>query len=275
MPQYLVSGYLPDNYDPSTMSEAMVEQIHSKKRFSGGKTMRENKVGAIVIQSFALLVVLGTVRQAMAQDATTPYPKTAPIEEYLMDRTAETTLARSAAPESISRDATILVLGLQGYETAAKGTNGFVCLVVRMWAAGFDEPEFWNPKVRAPHCFNAAAARSVLPAYLKRTELVLAGLTKEQVLEHMKAEVAKKVFVAPEVGSMCYMMSKQGYLNDKDGHWHPHLMFFLPPTEAAKWGANVKGAAIYAATGNPELVTTFFVPVAKWSDGTADSADGH
>ena len=86
----------------------------------------------------------------------------------------------------------------------------------------------------------------------------------------MKAEVEKKVFVAPEVGSMCYMMSKQGYLNDRDGHWHPHLMFFLPPTEAATWGANLKGAAIYAATGDPEPVTTFFVPVAKWSDGTAE-----
>jgi hypothetical protein len=63
--------------------------------------------------------------------------------------------------------------------------------------------------VRAPHCFNAAAARSVLPAYMKRTELVLAGLSKEQVLERMKAEVSKKVFGSPDVGSMCYMMSKQ------------------------------------------------------------------
>jgi hypothetical protein len=164
----------------------------------------------------------------------------------------------------------VLALGKRGYETAAKGTNGFVCLVVRMWAAGFDDPEFWNPKVRAPHCFNAAAARSVLPAYLKRTQLVLEGQTKAQVLERMKAEVAKKVFAAPEVGSMCYMMSKQGHLNDRDGHWHPHLMFFLPPTEAAKWGANIKDAAIYAARGDPEPVTTFFVPVPKWSDGTED-----
>jgi hypothetical protein len=35
--------------------------------------MRENKIGAIVIKSFALLVVLGMVCQAMAQDATTRY----------------------------------------------------------------------------------------------------------------------------------------------------------------------------------------------------------
>ena len=38
-------------------------------------------------------------------------------------------MARSAAPDSISRGATILVLGRQGYETAVEGKNGFVCMV--------------------------------------------------------------------------------------------------------------------------------------------------
>ncbi len=32
MPQYLVSGYLPDNFDPSTQDEAMVEEIHALNR---------------------------------------------------------------------------------------------------------------------------------------------------------------------------------------------------------------------------------------------------
>jgi hypothetical protein len=193
----------------------------------------------------------------------------APVPQYRMASAAdEVALARSAANEAVSRDAEVLVLGVHGYETSAKGTNGFVCLVVRSWATGFDDPEFWNPKVRAPHCFNAVAARSVLPAYLKRTELVLAGVTKEQVQERMKEAVAKKVFTVPEPGSMCYMMSKQGYLNDHDGHWHPHLMFFVPPTEVATWGANLKDSPVFAAPGDVEPVTTFFVPVPKWSDGT-------
>jgi hypothetical protein len=169
----------------------------------------------------------------------------------------------------VSRDAEVLVLGSHGYETAAKGTNGFVCVVERSWSDPFDDPEFWNPKARSPQCFNAAAARSVLPVYLKRTEWVLAGLTKEQMQERTKEAVAKKVIATPELGSMCYMLSKQGHLNDKDGHWHPHLMFFLPPTEPAKWGANLEGySPIFAAQSDPEPVTTFFVPVEKWSDGT-------
>src|SRR5262245_271898 len=85
--------------------------------------------------NFALLVVLGTAYQAMAQDATTPYPNMAPIEQYLMDRTAEIALARSAAPESISRDAEVPVLGGHGFETAVKGKNGFVCIVERSWTS--------------------------------------------------------------------------------------------------------------------------------------------
>src|SRR3974390_3122937 len=115
--------------------------------------MRKKKVDAIAIKSFALLVVLVTAYQAIAQDAKTPYPNMAPIEQYLMDRTAEVALARSAAPESISRDAEVLVLGRHGFETAIKGKNGFVCIVERSWTSAPD-PDFWNPKVRTPICYN-------------------------------------------------------------------------------------------------------------------------
>src|SRR6202049_298934 len=117
--------------------------------------MRKKKVGAIAIKSFALLVVLGPAYRAMAQDATTPYPNMAPIDQYLMmDQGAEIALARSAAPESISRDAEVLVLGRHSFETAVKGKNGFVCIVGRSWTSAPDV-EFWNPKVRTPICYNA------------------------------------------------------------------------------------------------------------------------
>jgi len=217
------------------------------------------------------IVLLGVAGVRWAQGAKVLYPAMAPVEQYRMASVAtEVALARSAANEAVSHDAEVLVLGSHGYETAAKGTNGFVCMVERSWATNFDDPQFWNPKLRAPHCFNAAAARSVLPAYLERTKLVLSGLSKEQVEERMKAAVAKKVFGEPEEGSMCYMMSKQGYLNDTAGHWHPHVMFFLPPTKAANWGADVKDSPLFSAQVAPEPVTIFMVPVAKWSDGTAD-----
>jgi hypothetical protein len=70
----------------------------------------------------------------------------APIEQYLMDRDAEIALARSAAPDAISHDASVIVLTRHGYETAVEGKNGWVCLVGRGWMGMFDHPEFWNPK---------------------------------------------------------------------------------------------------------------------------------
>jgi hypothetical protein len=88
------------------------------------------------------------------------------------------------------------------------------------------------------------------------------------MIARTRAAIAANRFVMPGPGAMCYMMSKQGYLSDVDGHWHPHLMFFLGHTDGAAWGANLDGSPIFAAQGDPEPVTTFFVPVTKWSDGT-------
>ena len=65
-----------------------------------------------------------------------------------------------AGTESISRDAEVLVLARHGYETAVMGKNGFVCIVQRSWTARIDNPDFGNPKLRAPICYNAPAARS-------------------------------------------------------------------------------------------------------------------
>jgi len=192
----------------------------------------------------------------------------APIAQYQTARTDEIALARSAAPPSISRDATVLILGATGYETAATGTNGFTCLVFRSWGATLDDPEFWNPKVRAPICLNAAATRTVLPEYLKRSEWVLAGQDLPAIRTQTKAAIASGAFGAPAVGAMCYMMSKQGYLSDKAGHWHPHIMYFLPKTDAASWGANLPGSPMIAFVDPNEPVTTFFAPVPAWSDGT-------
>jgi hypothetical protein len=149
----------------------------------------------------------------------------APVSQYLMERNAEIALARSAAPESISMDAEIMVLGNHGYENAVKGKNGFVCMVERSWSAPMDDPDFWNPKLRGPICLNAPAARSYLPLTIKKTELVLAGRSKAEMSQAMSAALDKKELPAIESGAMCYMLSKQGYLSDSGGHWHPHLMF--------------------------------------------------
>lgn len=226
----------------------------------------------VAIGAFALLFAQGARCQTQAQDAKGPYPMMAPLDQYLMaDRNAEISLARSAAPESISRDAEVLVLGPHGYETAVKGKNGFVCIVERSWASPIDSPDFWNPKLRGPLCLNPPAARSYLPLTVKKTELVLAGQSKTRMFDSIKAALDKKELPPIELGAMCYMLSKMGYLGDGNGHWHPHLMFFVPLMAAQTWGADLPGSPVLASEDPQDRLTIFLVPVAKWSDGTADS----
>ena len=145
--------------------------------------MNRKAIKTITSKALVPIAMLSFAWQLKAQDAKPPYPSMDPLEQYLMpDRDAEIALARTAAPKSISSDATILVLDRHGYEPAVNGKNGFVCIVERAWTSPFDSPEFWNPKNRSPICYNPAAARSVLPYTFKRTELALAGLTNPQML---------------------------------------------------------------------------------------------
>ena len=232
--------------------------------------MLKNKVAAIAITGFALLAVLGAAHHAMAQDAATPYPKMAPIDQYLMaDQGAEIALARSAAPESISRDAEVRVLRRHGFETAVHGKNGFVCIVGRGWSSAADA-DFWNPKVRVPMCLNAAAARTYLLRITKITDLTLAGRTLAQVNEAIAAALARKELPPMEPGAMCYMMSKQGYGGDSAPHWPSHLMFFYSDIDPAIWGANLPGSPVIAVADPLEHLTQFVITTQRWSDGTED-----
>lgn len=222
-------------------------------------------------------VLAGVPSALRSEESATSYPNMAPIDQYLMtDRNSEIAMARSAAPPSISADAEVMVLGRHGYETAVKGKNGFVCLVERSWMSQFDFAQFWNPKMRGPICFNPPAVHSILPLTLKRTELVLAGLSKAQIIEGIKAFDANGL-PPLEPGAMSFMMSPQGYLNDEAGHWMPHLMFYIPLSDSSVWGADLSGSPVLLNSqfnGAPEPITEFMVPVSRWSDGTAARKEG-
>jgi hypothetical protein len=231
----------------------------------------------LAVASFSVFVALLASPQVSAQtkDANSAYANMASLDQYLMDRDAEIALARSAAPKDLSDDAEVMVLGRHGYETAVKGKNNFVCVVERGWTAAIDDPGFWNPKLRGPICFNPAAARTYLPITIKKTEFVLAGQSKAQMVESLKAAFDKKELPPLEIGAMCYMLSKQQYLNDKGDNWHPHLMFFIPQTAPETWGANLADTPVAATEMPQDRLTIFFVPVATWSDGTPDPKAGH
>ena len=230
--------------------------------------MRKNSINVPAL-TLGILVTAGASVYSRAQVVAAPYPAMAPLDQYLIaDEKVEIALARSAAPASVSDAAEVMVLRRDGYATAAKGSNGFVCIVERSWANASDEPDFWNPRLRAPNCFNEAAAKTFLRIYLMKTKLALAGKPKVEIVAATRSALDKKELLALEPGAMCYMMSKQQYLGDRDKAWNPHLMFFVQGSAEKSWGANLLGSPIMAADDPEERVTIFMVLAPKWSDGS-------
>jgi hypothetical protein len=208
------------------------------------------------------LLAAGSLEAHQAVDFT-PY--------LITDRAAEVALARTAAPHNVSDSATVLVLTRTGYVEAARGTNGFTCVVLRSFSASPGDPNYWNPRVRAPHCFNPPAVRTVLPITLKRAEWVLAGVPAAEIEGRTDRGYASKEIPRPAAGAMAYMTSAQQYLVDENPHWMPHLMFYYDRSlPASAWGAAGMTATVIDATaGDPHSpVLTLLIPVRQWSDGS-------
>jgi len=199
------------------------------------------------------------------QDLAARYKEMAPVSAYVTgDDAQEIATARSAAPPKISNDAEILAFDSNGYHRAIAGKNGWTCLVQRSWTDDFSNPEFWNPRIRVPICFNPPASRSVLPVYLQRTEWVLEQRSLTAVVDVSKT----RPIPDPEQGSLAIMMSKQGYVADGVGTPGPHVMVFLAGVPAATWGAGLDGVPIGSSPGDKPSITIFYLGVRTWSDGT-------
>lgn len=188
----------------------------------------------------AVLMVAVFAGPVFADTAHYSKDEPAPIDTYLAEsEQTEIALALSAAPPRISTDAAVMIFRPSGYEQVRAGENGFVCLVERSWAGDTRwAGAFWDPKIRAPICYNAHAAESVLPVYLYRTELVLAGKSRGEIAAALDAAVSAGRFKAPTGTAMSYMMSGGQYLHPDIGRWLPHLMIWMPYTAQADWGPN-------------------------------------
>jgi hypothetical protein len=249
-------------------------------------TFRGSLPWALAAVGAAVSVLAGAGPSGAQPGTAAAYPRRLDIDRYLMDRNDEIALARSAAPDAISKQATVLVLGRGGYETAIQGTNGFVCMVERGWVGALDWPEFYSPRIRGADCLNPAAARSVLPLALLRTALVLADRPKDEIVDRIRVGMASGKLPPLEPGAMSYMMGRGSYLSDHlAGHNGPHLMFYQGAAEATPWGADLPGSPIHSgpywfgfgppaagADGLPPM-RVFTIGVETWSDGSP--AAGH
>jgi len=227
-----------------------------------------------LLATAVLFVLPCATWQARAHADKASYPAMAPLNQYLIpDPESEIALARSAAPKSVSDGAEVLLLGRQGYSTAVKGNNGFVCLVQRSWAAATDFAEFWNPKIMAPICVNPPAARTYLPSILLKAKLVLAGKSTTEIAQAVASAYDRAELPTLEPGAMCYMMSRQQYLSDAGKSWQPHMMWFVSGDAAKTWGANLPGSPVIAANDPEDRLTIFLVWVGHWSDGASAPQD--
>jgi hypothetical protein len=218
-----------------------------------------------------LMLVLAAIALPFAARAATGegLPTRGPIAPYLIsDSQAEVALARTGGPPAIAAKAAVLVLTPNGFETAVKGTNGWVCIVERSWNSAFNDAEFWNPKERGPDCLNPPAARTEIPQQIQEAKWALAGLSRQQMAEKTKAAFADHSFTSPEPGAFGFMLSKEGHLNHAHGPWRPHMMFFVAIGQVANYGSNVENSPTQSADRGPYESAMIYVPVSTWSDGT-------
>jgi hypothetical protein len=191
----------------------------------------------------------------------------ASLTAYMMPRDAEIALARSAAPANVSDRATIKVLTNTGFQVAHEGDNGFVCLVLRGWAAPTFTPAplrelVYYAKLRAPICYNPAASRTVLPYQELRTKLGIDGKTPDDIATAIQAAYATGKLPRMETVGFAYMFSADQDLGPGVGAFHPHVMVFAPYYDNAMLGGNAFGSPLPFVSddaGTPFAVTV--IPV--------------
>jgi hypothetical protein len=198
--------------------------------------------------SLVLLAVL-FAPSAVAQTSKSPVGNYPPIQEYLMPKASEIALAKSAAPANISDGATIKVLTTSGFKVVHQGNNGFVCMVMRGFAAPTYTPAqfrnlVYDATVRAPICFDPKAAKEVTPYYELRTKLAMQGKDPDQIAEGVQAAYARGELPKRDGVSFAYMWSADQNLASGIGHWHPHLMVFAPYYDNSMVGGSAFGAPL-------------------------------
>jgi hypothetical protein len=190
------------------------------------------------------LIALVTSLSVGARAQAPTYP---PLSAYLMPRDSEVALAKTAAPENISGRASILVLTSSGFQRVHDGDNGFVCAVMRGWAAPTYTPAqfrnfVYDATIRGPICFDAAAAKGVLPYYELRSKLGMEGKTPAQIAVSVKQAYDSGKLPKRSAVSFAYMWSPEQVLGQGIGHWHPHMMEFVPYYRNAMLGGNAFGS---------------------------------
>ncbi len=186
----------------------------------------------------------------------------APFSAYQMSRQSEIALAQSAAPSSISTQATIEVLTPKGYEVAIKGDGEFTCMVLRSWSAAPNPDDTRYAPTRAPICFDPIAAKTVVPAEELKAQLGLAGKSPDEIADEVARQYGLGKLPTMQGVAFAYMWSATQILGPGAGAWHPHMMIFAPYYKNQWLGNNPvgnHGAPFVIGEGTPYSVVIIAV----------------
>ncbi len=196
---------------------------------------------------------------------------------YLMPEADEIALSRSAAPASISADASVLVLQGDGsYKIAIEGTNGWTCFTGRSWTAPArfkDGKRLWsgnnfNPTIKAPQCFNKAATPAMLKIHKIATWHFMNGASTDDVDLTLGLAITSGKVQPPGNGAMSYMYSPGQVLTPDGGRFHPHVMLYMPHVTQESYGQGSPKQGVPMVTEAGSMFATTVILSSHWSDGT-------
>lgn len=192
-------------------------------------------------RALCILAILFIAAQSFAQTPAAP-------KLDKMPAALETDYALSSLPPQLRPGATIYLLDpAKGYYIARKGSNGFICFVMR---TAWEWAEFRNDVVTAIS-YDAEGARSIFPAYIDAAAMRASGkFTALQVRNIIIEKIKKGIYKAPARPGISYMLGPlmRTYPGTPASNkvltmQMPHYMFYAPYMTNADIGNIPNGQA--------------------------------
>ena len=161
-------------------------------------------------------------------------------------RDVQIRIAKSAAPKEIADKADIYILGKNGYELAAKGSNGFTCAVERE-----------RVDTMEPECYDREGSRTTFKVRSFVEAQRAKGVSEEKMEKAVEAGYKLGRFKSPAKPGIVYMLSDSNFVFDPDSkqviHFPGHLMFYAPFATAETVGSGA-GAPYIVHPGKPDAL---------------------
>ncbi len=158
-----------------------------------------------------------------------------------MPKDLETDFALSALPSHLRAEASVYLLDpSKGYYLARKGSNGFICFVIRTeW-----ESAQFRDDLYTPISFDAEGAKVIYPVYADAASMRASGkFSAQQVKDTIDLRIKKGIYKVPKPG-ISYMLGPLMRTFDESSKVVtmsiPHYMFYAPYLTAADFGCSSK-----------------------------------